>query len=709
MSDATHGHRPAGDRRRPAEERADGAAPAAGSAGPPVRRAGGPQRPLFVTGIVGAVWCVGIGLAVLITVTLIGWIAAPRSAIGHGLPGVFRTAVTFWLVAHHAGFSLEHGRVGLLPIGILVLPGALLYRCGGWMIRSAGTPRRPRRAVVDVAVALAVPYAVLAGLLALVATTKAVRPSPWQALLACLLVAFAAGGLGAARAVVAARGPRVRSGLGALLRLLPARPRALVVGVCGALGVLLAAGALLVGASLALHLPDADHAYRDLAPGIVGGVLLLLVELVFLPNAIIWGSSYAVGAGFAVGAGTSVSPSGVFLDLVPAFPPLAALPDPGPAPVVSFVALVAPFVAGAVGGVLTMRSLPGSAAETAPLWGFGTGALTGGALALLAALSGGPMGGGRLVTVGPSPWQAGLLAALEVGIAAAVAAWFVGGRRARGTDEADEEGMPGRSARRRRGSGAGGRLDLEHGAFPGGDSSDWPDTSAEPDATGRRGWRKAASGRTRRTAEPEGGRRSAASEDGGRGAGFEGGRRSAASEGKRRAAEDARRAAEDARRAADSEDGERRAGSGSGRRAAASEGERRAAGSEDGRRSADAENSGRSAGSERVGRAADSGRDVVPDDAPERGRRPVPMSAPVPADAEPPARRAKPVPAAPAALEFEDAEPVLPARRRRSAADHDEAPDPDVPRPRDDGRTENRGGAIYVLRDEDGAEPDRPE
>ncbi|MFI0485516.1 DUF6350 family protein [Actinomadura sp. 9N215] len=404
-------------------------------------------RPLYVTGLVAALWCIGIGLAVLTTITLIGWIAAPKTAFGDGMSGVFRTAVNFWLVSHHAGFTYGQGRVGLLPLGVLILPGTLLYRGGGWMIRAAKLPARPsapahrhstdelrskdrsRTAVVRVAVALAAPYAGLAMLLALAASSPEVRPSAWQALVACFLVAVIAGGLGAARAVVAAqvaaeaKGRRVRSGLGALLRLLPDRPRSLVIGVAGSLAVLLASGAVLVGVSLAMHLGDADHLYDLLAPGVVGGVLLLLVELAFLPNAVIWGMSYAVGPGFSVGAGTSVSPTGVVLDLVPAFPPLAALPQPGPAPALSLIALAAPFLAGAVGGVLTIRSMPTRVSEGAPLWGFLSGALTGAVAALLTALSGGPLGDGRMATVGPSAWQVGLLAALEVGISAAIAAW----------------------------------------------------------------------------------------------------------------------------------------------------------------------------------------------------------------------------------------------------------------------------------------------
>jgi uncharacterized protein DUF6350 len=133
--------------------------------------------------------------------------------------------------------------------------------------------------------------------------------------------------------------------------------------------------------------------------------------------------SYAIGPGFSVGAETSVSPAGVFLNAVPAFPPFAALPEPGPAPLLSLFALAAPFLAGAVGGTLTVRTMPSPVYEAAPLWGFVSGALTGCVAAVLAALSGGPLGGGRLVTMGPSAWQVGLLATLEVGVSAAVAAW----------------------------------------------------------------------------------------------------------------------------------------------------------------------------------------------------------------------------------------------------------------------------------------------
>lgn len=95
------------------------------------------RRPLPVSGMLAAFWTLGVGIAVLTTLTLIGWMAAPRGPFGEGLPGVFRTACQLWLAAHHAGFAIPGGRVGLLPIGLMILPGALLYRAGLWMARDA--------------------------------------------------------------------------------------------------------------------------------------------------------------------------------------------------------------------------------------------------------------------------------------------------------------------------------------------------------------------------------------------------------------------------------------------------------------------------------------------------------------------------------------------------------------------------------------------
>jgi hypothetical protein len=123
-----------------------------------------------------------------------------------------------------------------------------------------------------------------------------------------------------------------------------------------------------------------------------------------------------------VGADTSVSPLGVHLGAVPAFPLLGALPAHGSAPLLALPSVLAPVVAGAAGGVMLIRRLPALRVEDAAGWGFVAGAGGAVALAVLAAVASGPVGPGRLAVVGPSAWQVGLAAALEMGLAGAVAA-----------------------------------------------------------------------------------------------------------------------------------------------------------------------------------------------------------------------------------------------------------------------------------------------
>jgi hypothetical protein len=391
------------------------------------------RRPLPVSGMLAAACTLGVGLAALTTLTLVGWIAAPRGALGAGLPGVFRTAAQLWLAAHHAGFAIPGGRVGLLPLGLTILPAMLLYRAGRWMARDAdlrlrlparlpkNSPREQARArrraqlvlVAQAGVSLAAPYALLAGLIALVASNEITQPFLGEVLLSHFVLAFLAGALATARMI----GPwRV------MLRLLPERVRALTVGTAVATALLLVAGLALVLVAVVLNFGQVKQLSDVLSPGFVGGVLLALLQLLYLPNAVIWASSYISGPGFAIGADTLVAPTGVQLGTVPSLPLLGALPESGPVPAWMMAVIALPFAAGAVAGVFVARISPSPSYEAAPLWGFLTGVSAGVVAGVLAALSGGPIGGGRLATVGPSPWEVALSVALEVGVASGISA-----------------------------------------------------------------------------------------------------------------------------------------------------------------------------------------------------------------------------------------------------------------------------------------------
>jgi Family of unknown function (DUF6350) len=366
----------------------------------------------------------GVGLAVVVILVVVGWIAAPHS--GFGLIGVLRTAAVLWLAGHHTAVQVEGaGRIGMLPLGLVALPGTLLWRAGRSVVRSH--PVSGLREVFAAALAVAVPYAALAGGLAIASRSALAAASIPQALVASFIIAFVAAGFGAAR-VLAPRGQ-----LGSLM---PARTRSVLAGSAGSLAVLFAAGAMATALALAADLDRFGADYRLLDPGVVGALLLLLAQVAYLPNAVLWAVSYMLGPGFAVGAGTLAAPSGSVLGPVPAFPLLAALPagthGSGPAWLEALL-LAVPFAAGAAGGVLLIRIEPTPTLESAPMRGFCCGVLTGIVLGVGAAFAGGPLGNGRMAVVGPSPWQVAAVASLETGIAAAVTAGVMNWRYLRST------------------------------------------------------------------------------------------------------------------------------------------------------------------------------------------------------------------------------------------------------------------------------------
>lgn len=379
------------------------------------------RRPLAATAAAAGLLAAAAGLLGVTVLVLLGWATAAHSAASAS--ATLRTAGQIWLAAHHTGLALPRGHFGLAPLGLTAVIALLLYRVGLRVAATTGVG--DLRAVARAVAALAVTYALTAALLSAPAASAHVRPSPGQAFGGALLLAGVAAGWGALRG----------AGLDKTLRTaVPAAVPAVLRAAVGGLAVLLTGGALLVGVSLAVHLPRSVELMQALEPGPLGGLLLFGLSLAYLPNAVLWGSAFTVGPGFAVGRDTLVAPAGVTVADVPAFPLLTALPGSGRPPTLALLAVAVPFVAGAVAGVLVVRALPSVSGDRAALWGLVSGFVVAGGLAILCALAGGPAGPGRMATLGPSAWQVGLVAALEVGTVAAAAAYLtqrgLGRRRA---------------------------------------------------------------------------------------------------------------------------------------------------------------------------------------------------------------------------------------------------------------------------------------
>ena len=203
----------------------------------------------------------------------------------------------------------------MLPLGLVLLPGALLWRAGRWVVRTGGVTRL--RHVGYAALALAVPYAMVAAALALASSSSMATPSLPEAVVCPFLLALTAGGLGGARALAPWQ----------QLTGLLARPAPLGHGRHGRRAGGAGRGRKPARRALARPAPGEFTAVdRTLAPVAVGAALLLLAQLAYVPNAVVWAISFTLGPGFAFGTGTVIAPTGSALGPLPAFPMLAALP-----------------------------------------------------------------------------------------------------------------------------------------------------------------------------------------------------------------------------------------------------------------------------------------------------------------------------------------------------------------------------------------------
>jgi hypothetical protein len=375
------------------------------SAAPAQPRVGGSAG--VTTGITHALGAGALGLLTALSLVLVGWATDGHST--GSVASILRAAARLWLLAHRTPMDLRGGRLVLAPLGLTLLAAVFVARAATTAVRRGDAPRG--RESLTAALAVVVPYAVMAGVVAGLAGDRSVRPSPTGALAGSAAVAAAAALAGWARAQPSATPSSW----------LPASAAAVVAASGAALAVLLGAGAVLAAASLATDWSAAGRLSGAVAEGAPAGVALLLAQLLLLPNAVVWASGYALGTGFAVGAGTAVAPTGVTLGAVPALPMLAGLPQSGGAPAMSLISLAGPALAAVIAGVVLARRLEVTSPARAAAWMLAVAGTTAGALGVLAWLSAGGAPG-RLSELGPAPLRTALAAALWLTVVGAPAA-----------------------------------------------------------------------------------------------------------------------------------------------------------------------------------------------------------------------------------------------------------------------------------------------
>ncbi|MFD6987496.1 DUF6350 family protein [Streptomyces sp. NPDC059943] len=409
-----------------------------------------------------------LGLGSLAALVIAAWISSPYPDSGAG--GALRIAGALWLLAHGAELvrpdtlSGVPAPVGVVPLLVMALPVCLVYRSA----RDALEPDegRPQLTALGALCTVVGGYLLVGWSVVLYARGGALSTNTFRTALELPLVPL----LSAAAGVWVANGLP----LGPLLDRLPGRGRpdkptaatagrrrrALVAMRSATAGTaaLLGGGVLLVVCSLLWHADTAQETFLQLAAAWSGRIAVLLLSVALLPNAAVWGASYALGPGFAIGTSATVTPLAVTgSPALPPFPLLAAVPAEGPGMVVTWAAGVVPVAAALVIAWFTVQVAAPPYAERDEAWGAGDTALVAALAgagcavltAVLAAVAGGPMGTGRLAEFGPVWWLTGAAALVwTVGIAVPAAltvrAWRLWKRR--GTAVVDAAGEPDESA-----------------------------------------------------------------------------------------------------------------------------------------------------------------------------------------------------------------------------------------------------------------------
>ena len=262
------------------------------------------QRVLAVT-LAQVVRSISVVLLPIAFLSLIAWATAGSTNGNTSDP--IRAAIWLWLGAHHLAFQLtisqgaESGWLTYLPLGALLFP-VLAIRSG--FKRSIERLDNDFQSVTLARTLFISLYAIITALIAFMVSTNAVKPVWYLTPLVTIPIATLS--------VLSAERRKVSS--------LP------IFFATRILSAFLGFAFFAVGISLLLNISTVKDLTQVLEPGILGGFLLLILNVLYLPNAAVAAIGYFAGPGFAIGNGTIISPLSYQVPEIPALPLLGALP-----------------------------------------------------------------------------------------------------------------------------------------------------------------------------------------------------------------------------------------------------------------------------------------------------------------------------------------------------------------------------------------------
>jgi hypothetical protein len=240
-------------------------------------------------------------------ISLIVW-ATAGSSQGSTSDPIF-ASLWIWLASHQVPLLIDASMAGakltLLPLGAIVL---VFFAIRSSFLRLIAKGVHPRTS----APLFALLYGIVATLLSVMATigSSGIEVRWYLTLPITFFIALAS-------TLIAGQ-------------LLPKRERSpweiAAAFAASAMGLLLAISFVVLLSSLIFHFRAVVDLTTVIQPGIFGGLALILIQLLYLPNLIVATLGYICGAGAHLGSDSIVAPFVHRLDQIPAIPLLGALP-----------------------------------------------------------------------------------------------------------------------------------------------------------------------------------------------------------------------------------------------------------------------------------------------------------------------------------------------------------------------------------------------
>jgi hypothetical protein len=399
----------------------------------------GLPMPLWLQGAIETAQAAVISALVVIAPIVAVW--ATAGFHNSAFDSLARLAGQAWLLIHGVPLQLADagsgaagsggsGMLTLVPLGLTLIPFLLAWRAGRRLARASYTDQLWQALLGSFVV-----YAAFGAATGFVCRTADVVINLWYAMLVPL-IPYALGMVIGARREAGSWSRLI--GVDAVAWIshtsqhsrwagsyLASAAKAGFVALASALAL----ASVLLAVDLLIHWNLVVAVYEALDAGALGGAVLTIAQLGYLPNLAVFALAWASGSGFAMGVGSQVGPLGTATGPLPSIPIFAAIPTG--ALEYGFVALVVPVLAGLLAGWWFLREGENHFDEwlsikvharwfTATVSTLALGVLVGAAAGLMSAglawLAGGSAGLGRLTDIGPDPlWTAGWVAA-EVGI-----------------------------------------------------------------------------------------------------------------------------------------------------------------------------------------------------------------------------------------------------------------------------------------------------